>query len=453
MPALDESWTTRPSLAFGTSADIDATARVFSDVAEAMNRALPIAEDFNARNGDVWQGESADEARAQMSDVPEFLRRFFHANNDVAKALETFSPLFAEYQQEHQRLRSQGRETWTERVNVDRQRDLAIDRVRSASFDPMTALVSAEMDPDVRNLSHRLDQLTDDFLIAQRQLEEADEDFEVLVAQIVDIIDNADRVLYDSDWDKFWSQTAAPVIAVVKVALEIISVVVMILVLAGSLGTLAPFVLAVMLTAVTLIEIAGTAAAGDEITGDMWLELGINVAGVITGGMARWAKPAAKSMKAASAAHRTKADKFLKAKTSLSNAGEAGAHIRQADKLDNMAWWLDKGTRGSEMIEGGLVATEGGILLAEGMREGDLGKAIGGGVGLVAGGFDLGGFEAPGFGRVGGSENLFGDGAKIGHGIVGGIDGIGDILDGIPDEPGEASPTEWPGLDNGSSAR
>ncbi|TVR28662.1 MAG: hypothetical protein EA389_00105, partial [Ilumatobacter sp.] len=86
------AWYQQPSLAFGDESDVRACAQVFADVTEAMSRARPAALDFNNSGEDTFSSESADEIRAQMEGIPELLRRFAAANDEVASALRQFAP-------------------------------------------------------------------------------------------------------------------------------------------------------------------------------------------------------------------------------------------------------------------------------------------------------------------------------------------------------------------------
>lgn len=445
----DDGWYERPSLAFGTSADITATARIFDDVAAAMLDARSSAVDFADTSGDMWRGHSADFVREQMTEVPELLRRFHVANDDVADALTMFAPSFESYCDTHRQLSTRGRSTHHEMLSVKSQRDRAIDRLRAddvMNVDVIGAIgglvTGYEDDPEVRALTDRLRQLSNEFDVARSQFQGNDDEFEAAVERAADAISNADRALYNNGWDKFWSQTAAPILEVVKVVLEIVSIVVMLAVIFGSGGTLAPLVLAVMLLAVNAAQVAGTAAAGREVTKEMWFDLAMSAVAVATAGFAHYAT----NLRAASAANKLEADKLLKAKTSFHNATKASARLQNADSLARAADRADDVARGFEIIEGSGNIAQGGAKIDEGLRTGDGWKIAGGALGVVGGAYDVSGH---GFGEVG---NVVGDGAKIGGGAMGAIDGVGNIAEGIPETPGSESPKDWPGLD-GLSAR
>ena len=421
------TWHDQPSLAFGDPSDVTACARVFADVCTAMTRARPLVLEFNNSGADIWSGTSADELRESMAEIPEQLRRFASANNQVAASLQRFAPELGNYQSQLRSLQSRGSTTTGEINNVERLREMKIDELRAqdGGLEGLISWAYTYSDhPEVASYNSQLDRLQGELERLERQFESNEESFESAVALAVDLIADADTVLYNNGWDKFWTQTLQPILDVVKVVLEIAAIVLVIAALIGSGGTLAPLIVAGLLVAVNVAEIAGTAAAGHEVTGDMWLDLAINVAAFATLGAARYAN----GLKIASKANKLQADKILKGKTGLTNATKHAAKLKEVERLANSAEKFGKVADNLAKVEGGLGVLEGGIAIGEG-------NLVGGGIGIVAGGLDIGG--------IGGA---IGDTTRLGHSGV----GVGEaIIEGTDTNPeGERqSPKDWPGLD------
>lgn len=444
------AWYEEPSLAYGTESDVQATRRVFADVAEAMQRARPATLEFNEEDSDMWQGMVADMVRGEMSEVPDFLGRFHQANWDVAEALRVFGPMLTSYSTENDRFRHQGRQTHREIVSVEQQLDQLLQRLSSEDFGNFDLIGGAYGlltqygdDPEVRRLRAQLEQLERDFSSAYQNWERNGDEFEASAESVAAAIRDAEDVLYNNDWDKFWSQTAAPIIEIVKVVVEIASVLVMIAVVMGSAGTLAPLVLGVLLLVINAAEVAGTMASGREVTGEMWFDLGMSAVGVLTAGMSRYGQQFVKSTRLASSKHAANAKKILKGKEGFTNAQRASVELERARQLSVRIDRFEAAKTGLERLEGGVAVAEGGAMFGEGLVEGNGWKVAGGLVSGASGTFDTSGLNVRGV-------DYIGEGSDIGHGTVGAIDSISEMTGG---DAGSESPKDWPGLRGGTDAR
>ncbi len=420
------TWHQQPSLAFGDSSDVTACARVFDDVGTAMTRARPLVVEFNSSGADIWSGNAADGLRESMAEIPEQLRRFANANNQVATSLQRFAPALSDYQDQRRSLQARGSTTTGEANNIERLREMKIDELRAqdGGLEGLISWAYTYSDhPEVASYNAQLDRLQGELDRLERQFESNEHSFESAVALAVDLIADADSVLYNNGWDKFWTQTLQPILDVVKVVLEIAAIVLVLAALIGSGGTLAPLIVAGLLVAVNVAEMAGTAAAGHEITGDMWLELGINVAALATLGAAHYAR----GLKIASQANKLQADKILKGKTGLTNATKHAAKLKEVERLTASAEKFGKVADNLARVEGSLGMVEGGIAIGEG-------NLVGGTIGIVAGGMDVGG--------VGGA---IGDTTRLGHSGVGVSETIVEKAD-TPARSEPQSPKDWPGL-------
>lgn len=419
-------WYERPSLAFGDSNDVTACAQVFADVETAMSGARPKTVEVGNTGNDVWSGESADEVRELMTEIPELLRRFSEANGDVANALRQFAPRLSEYQSYCRSLQQRGHSTGDEIDDVERLRESTIDRLRSQESDlekAFTAWTYTYSDhPEVAPLNARLERLMGELAGLERQFDLNGDDFEAAVDLATDVIWSADGVLYNNGWDKFWSQTLKPVLDVVRVVLEIATVVLVIAALIGSGGTLAPLILAGLLLTVSATQVIGTAAAGREVTGEMWLNLALDIAAVATLGAAHYAK----GLKVAAGAHKVHADKLFKATKGQASFKHA-AKLKDVERLTRAQETAEKAARGAEMFEGGLGMYEGGVKVGQGNNLGFVGI----GTGLL----DV-------LGVGGAAGNL----AAAGHTGMGAVEGVGELAGDQPDAEPRPS-KEWPGLD------
>ena len=282
------------SLAFGEPADVTDCTRIFNDVGTAMAEAWTEVTTF--RNSDeAWEGETADEVRDGMADLPELLNRFRNANETVAGVLEFFAYRLSIYQDEERRLAEWGERLEDEFNSAHRRRDAAADRVRSdpGSLAGVTfGLVGVDSDPEVSALDHTLDELQRELAQLRLAHNRNDEEFEACVVSAVEAIRDTDSVLYNSDWDQFWNQTLSPILDTIRTVVEILAVIVTIVVMATGVGTLLALALGVMLLALSLADVVGTAAAGRDVTAEQWIGLALDVAAVATLGAARWASGA-----------------------------------------------------------------------------------------------------------------------------------------------------------------
>lgn len=420
-------WYLQPSLAFGDANDVTACAQVFRDVATAMSRVRPRTLEVTNTGGDVWSGDSADEVRTLLGDIPELLRRAGQANGDVAAALTGFAPELSEYRSNLQSLRQRGSSMADELESVERLRTDTIERLRAEEGDleQLIAWTYTYADhPEVAPLNSRIDRLEGELAMLERWFDRNGEDFEAAVELAVDLIRSADDVLYNNGWDEFWSKTLEPVLDVVRTVLEVATVVLLVAALLGSGGTLAPLILAGLLLAVSSAKIIGTAAAGRKVTGEMWLTLAVDLAAVATLGFAHYAK----GLKVASNVHRVQADKILKGKASFHAAGQHLAKMQKIDRLVKLGDRAEFAARMGETVEGGLVAGDGMVDVMEGDLKGLL--KIG------AGALDIGG--------AGGVSGDLSKGALDG---IGAAEGVGDLVAGSGSEPEHRSPKDWPGLD------
>ncbi len=421
------AWYEQSSRAFGDESDVLACARVFADVTEAMSRARPLAAEFSDSGEDTFSSNSADEIRARMEGIPELLRRFAAANAEVASALQQFAPRLTDYQTGLQSLQDTGRSTAHEIGQVERLRASTIERLRSEETDLGQAVVGWFSDyadhPEVASLDGRLDALQSELERLGRRFEIGGDDFDAAVDRAAELIWSADAVLYDSDWARFWSQWLEDALDVVRTILEVVAVILTVAVLIGSGGTLAPLIVAVLLLAVTVAQIAGNAAAGHEVTGEMWLNLGLDVAAVATLGAARHAQ----TLKIAGATQKAQADKILKlgkGKTSFKHA----AKMKEVTRLQSAHQSAAKMARGAEVAEGVANIGVGANEVAHGNNRGYFR--------IAAGTFDVAPITGPAL-----------DMAHLGNNAVGTAEGLGDHLQSAAPPAEPRSPKEWPGLD------
>lgn len=441
-------WYERPSLAFGDQADVLQCSRVFRDVSTAMQIARPRAMEFQQHGDDIWAGSTADQFRDELDLVPELLRRAAIANGEVASALGTFAPRLAEYQRRLAALQSDGRSTVREIDAIERQRDAAVARLRSEETDPFGYIgglfTGYEGDPEVHRLTTRLQQLHDELLRAERHYDDNEDAFESAVAIAADLIGEAENVLYNNGWDKFWTQTLEPVLEVVKLVLEIAAVVLMVVAIFTGVGALLALIVGALLLAISATQVIGTAAAGREVTAEMWFDLAVNAAAVLTMGTARWAK----GLKIAGKGSKS-AGQILKAGRRVNYVGKA-SRAKYAGKLPGLAeqsarfekWeQATRWARRAEQLEGAVNVGDGAYKISEGDELGGVASIVGG-----ASGATLGRGET-GMGRGGVADDLIQIGA-------GGID-IGGKVGEFAGEQAERSaadgeresPSSWPGLD------
>ena len=420
------AWYQQPSLAFGDESDVRACAQVFADVSEAMSRALPAALEFNNSGEDTFSSESADEIRSRMEGIPELLRRFAAANEEVASALRQFAPKLTDYRHELQSLQNSGRSRARDIEQVERERVITIDRIRSEESDLGQVLVGWMSDyahhPEVRTLDVRLDGLQAELDRLERHFEIGGEDFNAAIDRAAELIWNADWVLYDGAWDRFWSQWLEDALAFVRTILEVVAVILTIAALIGSGGTLAPLIVAGLLLAVSIAQIAGNAAAGREITGEMWLSLTLDVAAVATLGAARHAH----TVKIAGAAQKAQADKILKLGRGKASVKHM-AKLQEVSRLQTAQRTAEKTARGFEMVEGGLSIGAGVNQVAQGNQAGW--------VSIGVGAMDVAPISGPALDAAHAGKAAVGAGQRI-------VDGAESAASAV--EP--RSPKEWPGL-------
>ena len=415
------SWYDRPSAAYGTPSDVRACAQVFADVAITMQKARPDVEDFRSNSEEIWQSHAATLVREQMELVPDSLRKFELAHDDVADALNQFAPAMETYQEAIWSLCSDGRTKSDELVSTESRRDSVIDRLRSEESD-IEFLVSwaytYKDHPEVAPLNAQIERLEDELVRLEAQWEQNDDDFDAAVRTAIDLIRDADGVLYNNGWDEFWTQTLSPVLDVVRVVLEVLAVVVMIAAMVCSLGTLAPLIVAAALLVVSAAQIIGTAAAGREITKDMWINLAMDLAAVVTLGAAHYAA----GFKIAATGSRAQAQATLAA-----SKGKAIVTTPARMKSVEAAARANKFARGAEMFEGSLGVAEGISTMLDGNNLGAMGIATG-------------------LADMAGLGGAAGDLANISHNTIGAADGISDMANQQPaGEP--LSPHDWPGLE------
>ncbi len=412
-------WLLRPSSAFGDETDVAACARVFADVQEAMVRARPLATTFTNAGEDIWSGSTADSLREKMREVPEYLRRFAEANHEVSSALYGFGPALGDYQRDRRTLQSQGRGTQEEIDRWINRRETTIEQLkaRDGGLGEVTALLTAyRNDPQVLSCTTHIERLQAELDRLERHFYSNEDEFASAVRMAIDLISNSDDVLYNNTWDKFWSQTVEPVLEVVRVVLEIAMVVLMIAAMIGSGGTLAPLIVAGLLVAVSATEIIGTAAAGHEVTAEMWLDLAINIAAFATLGAARSLKGAKMAVKA----NKLQARKALHAGRKMMYAEK----VAKGKQLQASVKFAHKMERGAERVEGGLD-------LADGADKASKGDFAGAGVSIGKGIID-----------IGGARHVVAEGARAVHAGIGAGEGVSELAGhGEPH-----SPKTWPGL-------
>jgi hypothetical protein len=409
----------RASLAKGTRSDVMDCAQIFSDVCTAMMDAKTEVLAFNRWGGDTWSGRTADEVRDGMVDIPEVLGKFGTANDEVAQALRWFADRLAEYQDRHEFLQSQNAASSDEVTDALLRRSAAVERVRSdpAALDALIlGLFDVSSDPEVASLDRQLGDLRGRRTDLRSQFDINDEEFEGWVAGAIELIRNADSVLYNSGWDQFWNQTMSPILDVVRSVVEVLAIIVTIVVMLTGVGTLFALALGLMLLTLSAVDIIGTAASGREVSTDQWLSLGLDMAAVATLGMTSWAGGA----KLASKASKAKAAKALKPTKTVAPKIEGIGRMKHVD--DARAATVAK----FELFEGVANVGAGSYMLAQGDVAGGIGTMVGGaagfgsGKGVSAGLRGIAGVAGPAVGAVG---DLFGGAEPI------------------------ASPKDWPGLD------
>lgn len=420
------AWYEQPSLAFGDESDVRACAQVFADVAEAMSRARPAATEFNDSGEDTFSSESADEIRARMEGIPELLRRFETANAGVASALRQFGPTLTDYRDEVRSVQNSGRARARDLEQVERERASTIDRIRSEESDLGQVLVGWMSDysqhPEVRAINARLDALQAELDRLGHQFEIGGDDFNAAIDRAAELIRNADWVLYDGTWDRFWNQWLEDALAFVRTILEVAAVILTVAALVGSGGTLAPLIVAALLLAVSIAQIAGRAGSGREITDEMWLNLTLDVAAVATLGAARHAH----TLKIAGAAQKAQADKILKLGKGKASVKHA-AKLHEVSRLQRAQQSADRMARGFEVVEGGLSIGAGANQVAQGNQAGW--------VSIGVGAMDVAPISGPALDAAHAGKAAIGTGQSIVDGVESGASAV---------EP--RSPKEWPGL-------
>jgi len=421
------------SLAFGTPSDVSACAQIFDDVATAMTDALNRVNAVNATPVDSWQGETADAASKELTDVPDLLQDFKVANELVGFALHHFAGGFTDYEEERARLEARNSQLAEDIDRTHRQRDAAAERVRSDpnSIAGLTlGLLGTDSDPEVSALDSRLAELQIDRDVLQRLFDENDGQFLQYVDSVVEAIRDADGFLYNGGFDQWWSQNAKPFLEVVRTVIEVVAVIVTIVVIFSGAGTLVALALGAMLLTLSLVDVLGTAASGREVTGEQWLNLGLDAFSVVTLGMANKAASAAKLANGANKAAAAKAltsGKNVATKVPVPTGVGTMAVPGGATAVQSGAATAASKVRPWELAEGAANIGGGAYLASQGDVAAGAGMAVGGVFDVGGGlrGWDMGGRRIVEAGK---------EGVTYGVGLVsGGSD--------------SKSPSEWPGLD------
>ena len=407
-------WYDKNSKAVGDGHDVRQCARGFSEASRSMLEARPKAARFErGGDGSSWESDAAEMLREQMDLVPDLMRRFAAANGNVASALEAFAPQLDGYQDTHRRLQREGHETRrdidvNERARERRYQELSGD---DNVFEQGWNWLSGEYgdDPQIRSLNAEIDRLEDELRRLRSQYYNNDDEFRDDVGRAIDLVRDADTVLYNNGWDKFWTQTLEPIIDIIRVVLQVAAIVLAIAALVGSGGTLAPLIVAALLAATSAAKIAGTAAAGREVTGEMWMNFALDLAGLVTAGLAHKAA----GLKAASQANADEAARLLQGKASFNSAAKASAHMKNVERLDDAYRTVDTMKDVAEGVEATLSIVDGGMKIADG-------DYIEGGLAIAGGVFE-------------GGDTVFKYGGDIAEGVSIGA-GLADIANTVDPE-------------------
>jgi hypothetical protein len=407
------------SLAYGERSDVIDCATIFSDVRTAMLDAANEAIYFNHRGPTMWSGRTADEVREGMVDVPQVLRNFATANGDVAQALRWFADRLDAYQDRYDFLQSQNTSSADEIRSTRARHSAAIDRLRAnptSIEDIANGLFDPNSDPEVARIERELLDLDIQRDELRRHFEANDENFEEWVASAVELIRDADSVLYNSGWDQFWNQTMSPILDTVRGIVEVLSIIVTIVVLLTGVGGLLVLALGLMLLTLSAVDIIGTAASGRKVTMDQWMSLGLDLAAVATLGMTSFAGGA----KLAGKASKAKAAKALRPTKTVAPKVKGIGRMKHVDDARAAKVAM------AERFEAVANVGAGSYMLAEGDVAGGIGTMVGGAAG-------------------------FGSGKGISAGLrgVAGVAGpaVGAVGDLIGGSETTASPKDWPGLD------
>lgn len=276
-------WYNKNSKAIGDGNDVRNCARGFSEASRSMLEARPKAARFErGDDGSAWESDAAEDLRQKMEELPELMRRFAAANGSVAEALENFAPKLDDYQRGHHRLQSEGHRAERE---IDYAEQARRRRLQEISGDDNILekgwnFISGEYgdDHEVRSLNAQIDRLEDEIRRLRAQFYHERGEFKDVVKYAEDLVRSADEVLYNNGWDKVWTQTIEPALEIVRFVLTVAAIVLALAALVGSGGTLAPLIIAGLLVATSATKIIGTAAAGREVTTDMWVDLAIDLA-------------------------------------------------------------------------------------------------------------------------------------------------------------------------------
>ena len=386
MPLFHDDWLTRNE-ARGTGDEARDTARRYNEASTHMAAARDNLLKAKNAEDEAWRGRSGTEFRNQTDGLPLLMERSECSTRQVSEALSAFAGQLDTFNTCRVQIQQRGRETQRRLENMERQYEQDSKGVWGDDWWE----VGGDMPPELQALRDRMQEAETDLDRLRAEFEAEEECFEDAVRLAVRLIEDADDVLYDSAFQQWWDQHGAKILEVVRAILKVMAVIAAIAALILSGGTAAPLaalIIASALLATSVLKVAGTAAAHgwDNVTTDMWLDVAGDAIGVLTAGVGY--------------------------KVALAGGDKAPAALKlfagRVEKAEAV-WNL-----------GGAVGD---------FKDGDY---IGGTLGVVGAGLELGGVK--------GFDNLYsGEAVKIAGGVAGAWEGFDNAFGG----EGYDNSNEW----------
>lgn len=444
MPLFHDDWLTRNE-ARGTGDEVRDTSRRYNEATNHMAAAR--AGLLNAKNGedDAWRGRSGAEFRNQTDALPLLMDRSERSTRQVSQALGSFADELDTFNTNRHRIQRDGHDLQYRLEAKERQYDQDSKGVWGDDWWE----VGGDMPPELQKLRTEMQEIEAELDRLRGEFEAEEESFEDAVRLAVRLIEDADDVLYDNAFQQWWDQHGAKILEVVRAILKVMAVIAAIAALILSGGTAAPLaalIIASALLATSVLKVAGTAAAHgwDNVTTDMWLDVAGDALGVLTAGVGY--KVALAGGDKAPAALKLFAGRVEKAEA-VWNLGGAVGDFKDGDYIG--------GTLG--VIGSGLEL--GGVKGLDNLYSGEAVK-IAGGVAGAWEGFDNA-FGGEGYdnsndwieSRPEAVAELAIDVADITIDPVD-VSGLSDfespVIESDTSTPAEGGSTEWPGLDGGT---
>lgn len=377
MPFFSDDWMTRND-ARGTGEEVREAAGRYNEASNHMAQARDGLERARSAQDESWQGQSGYEFRSQTDGLPALMIRSESSTRSVGAALGAFAPKLDDYNTSRARIQSDAHDT-NRRLQA---KELQWKEDSKGVWGDDWWEIGGSVPPELETLRNEMRSLEAELDRLRAQFEAEEESFEDAVKLAVRIIDGADDVLYDGPFQQWWDQHGEKILEVVRTILKVAAVVAAIATLILSGGTAAPlaaFIIAGALLATSVLKVAGTAAAHgwENVTTDMWLDVAADSLGVLTAGLGY--------------------------KVALAGGDKAPQALRlfagRAEKAEAL------------FTMGGSVGK---------FADGDY---IGGTLGVLGAGLELGGFK--------GLDNLYsGEAIKIAGGVAGSWEGIENLSGG-----------------------